>query len=163
MRITVNTEIRNNAIKSVLIKPYFFWRLSSRISFQGQNGNYTMRCSKMRLKCCISNRAKTRKPGHSATGWTPVNFTAEMRSTRVVQHGCNGGCSGKRLPNRWPLMTPGLCWPLMTPGLCFWTRSASRNRHNVVFKSRHTVTSKRMVYLNPRRVVTVKNALVKQE
>jgi len=105
-----------------------------------------MRCSKMRLKCYISNRAITGKPGHSATGWTPVHFTEEMRSTRMVQHGWNGGCS-ENFPNRWPLMTPGLCWPLMTPGLCFCTRSASRIRHNVVFKSRHTVTSKGYIWI----------------
>jgi len=41
-----------------------------------------------------------------ATGWTPVHFTEDMRSTRMVQNGWNGGCNGKRLPrlSRWPLM-----------------------------------------------------------
>jgi len=48
-------------------------------------------------------------PGHSATCWTPVHFTEEMCSTRIVQHGWNGGCSGQCLPNRWQLMTLCFC------------------------------------------------------
>ena len=33
MKITVKSEVRNNAMTSILIKPYFFWRLSSRTDF----------------------------------------------------------------------------------------------------------------------------------
>jgi len=36
MRITVKPEVRNNAMTSILIKPHFFWRLSSQISFEIQ-------------------------------------------------------------------------------------------------------------------------------
>jgi len=51
MRITVKPEVRNNAMTSILIKPQFFWRLSSQVSFETQKGNTMMRSSKMRLKC----------------------------------------------------------------------------------------------------------------
>ena len=43
--------IRNNAMTSVLIKPHFFWRLSSQISFETQKGNSMMRSSRTRFKC----------------------------------------------------------------------------------------------------------------
>jgi len=85
----------------------------------------------MRLRSEIWNGTKTRT-GQSATGhgWTSVHFSEEMHSTRIVQHGWNGGCSWNSLPNRWPLMT------------LFGTRRACRNWHNIVLRSRHTVTSK---------------------
>jgi len=51
MRITVKPDFRNNAMTSVLIKPYFFGRLSSQISFETQKGNSMMKSSKTRLKC----------------------------------------------------------------------------------------------------------------
>jgi len=52
MRITVKPEVRNSAMTSVLIKPHFFWRLSSQISFETQKKwNSMMRSSKIRLKC----------------------------------------------------------------------------------------------------------------
>ena len=38
-----------------------------------------------------------------------IIITKEMCSTRIVQHGWNGGCSGKCLPNRWQLMTLCFC------------------------------------------------------
>ena len=44
-------EAGNNAMTSVLIKPHVFWRLSSQISFETQQGNSMMRSSKTRLKC----------------------------------------------------------------------------------------------------------------
>jgi len=34
------SEVRNNAMTCVLIKPHFFWRLSSQISFETQKGNF---------------------------------------------------------------------------------------------------------------------------
>ena len=40
---------------------------------------------------------------------TKTKSTEEMRPTRMVQHGLNDGYSGKRLPNRWLLMTLCFC------------------------------------------------------
>ena len=40
-------EVRNNAMTNVLIKPLFFWRLSSQISFETQKGNSMMRTLEM--------------------------------------------------------------------------------------------------------------------
>ena len=47
--------------------------------------------------------------------------------------------------------TAGRCRPSASAG----TRSACRNRHNVVFRSRHSVTSTRSVCQNSSRVVTL--------
>jgi len=51
MRITVKPEVRTNAMTSVLIRPHFFWRLSSQISFETLKENSMTRSSETRLKC----------------------------------------------------------------------------------------------------------------
>jgi len=137
----------------VKIRPYFFQRLSSQISFEIHKGidvwccfYYFVRNSLVTLDL---DGAKTMTLRRSETGWTPVHSIEEMRSTRMVQHWWNGGCSGKCLSN---------CWPIMT--LCFCRNETFfRDRHNVVLKSRHTITPKRRIS----RVRILKESLLWEE
>ena len=68
MKVTVKPEVRNNAMTRVLIKPHFFWRLSSQFLFETQKGNSMIRSSKMRLNYWIWNGAEMMTPRRNATG-----------------------------------------------------------------------------------------------
>ena len=143
MRIMVKPEVRNNAMTSVLIKPHFF--LAPIITDFIRNTKITLWWEARRRAWNARFGIEQRRWHQDAVQPVKLQSTSPRK---CVQHKCSS--TGEKADGS-AFQTAGRWWSSASAG----TRSACRNRHNVVFRSRHTVTFKRRVRQNPSRVATL--------
>ena len=142
MRITVKPEIRDNAMTSVLIKPHFFWRLSSQISFETQKRTRWWEAR----RCAWNARFGMEQRRGYQDAVQPVEHQNTLPRKCVQQEWSSTGETADAVGIAF--QTAGRWWPTASAG----TRSAYRNRLNLLFRSKDT---ERSVCQNPSRVATL--------
>ena len=133
----------DNLITSTLIKPYFFWRLSSQISFETQKGNASEKLEDALEMLDLE--------------WSKHDDTKTQCNRLHTSPPHRGNASNKNGP---ALVKRRMQWeahskPLAVddpPSAPARSRSACRNRHKLVFRSRDT---KKRACQNPIRVATL--------